>query len=409
MPDSITSVDARPLLKRRADSIWARADAKRDEIFAHFEQACAAEDVDVLLLKSDAFVQPPWIKYESWTPADAPGVRERSWITVTVQVHPMHTYELLLTVVYEDRGRKKIREGVVDLDAQSVHDIVRALLGRGGNVPPLRQVRQHEWQLWRPRNKVVGLRRDWMQILAPILFLVGLATVVFGIGLLLILCAVGLWIYLARRPHLVFDGGRPTGMPRHLRAYDSWQTVLFGLGRDSDLVWQMLRECFAGSAGDRFTHAIERIAYWGPEGKVQREQLLVRYGRGLLFAQIYPYGDDLYVGWDAHGNNGSWAEKTHAVGMDPKSGRPAKVNSVVPGWSALNEYDLIDLNCLVEWTHAQITKVLKRLAELRKIDQELNFEVIRATRQGVTGGVAPGGGGHPSGMGGFLGRLRRTK
>ena len=51
---------------------------------------------------------------------------------------------------------------------------------------------------------------------------------------------------------------------------------------------------------------------------------------------------------------------------------------------ATTEYDLVDLNCLLEWTHAQVTKVLKQYLDERQIDQEIDFQIIRGDRQNAT-------------------------
>ena len=48
------------------------------------------------------------------------------------------------------------------------------------------------------------------------------------------------------------------------------------------------------------------------------------------------------------------------------------------------EYDLIDLNCLAEWAHAQITQVLKQYVREQEIDQEIDFSIIRGERKGLT-------------------------
>lgn len=102
-----------------------------------------------------------------------------------------------------------------------------------------------------------------------------------------------------------------------------------------------------------------------------------------MFCQIYRYGQDLYVGWDGHLNRGQWVEQTVASGIDTATGNPTSISRVVPGTQPTTEYDLIDLSCLMEWTHAQIVKLLKRLGEEKKIDQEIDFKIQRAERRDV--------------------------
>jgi hypothetical protein len=45
-----------------------------------------------------------------------------------------------------------------------------------------------------------------------------------------------------------------------------------------------------------------------------------------------------------------------------------------------NEYDLIDLNSLIEAVHRCVTVVLKAVMEEHKIDQEIDFTIIRGDR-----------------------------
>ena len=45
-----------------------------------------------------------------------------------------------------------------------------------------------------------------------------------------------------------------------------------------------------------------------------------------------------------------------------------------------NEYDLIDLNSLIEIVHRCVTDVLKAMMEEYKIDQEVDFNIIRGDR-----------------------------
>jgi hypothetical protein len=136
------------------------------------------------------------------------------------------------------------------------------------------------------------------------------------------------------------------------------------------------------------------VWYWGLDGKEEREQLVLVAGRGIVFCQIYEYGRDLYVGWDGHLNRGQWVEQTVASGIDKATGNPVGISRVVPGMQPTTEYDLADLSCLMEWTHAQVVKMLKQLIAEKRIDQEIDFSIQRAERQQVvaSGGAAAEGG-----------------
>ena len=203
-----------------------------------------------------------------------------------------------------------------------------------------------------------------------------LGAVVFCIGILGTFAA-------ARAPRLVRSSGKPMAEPRVLYYLDSWQTVVFGAGHDEALIRERIISRLT-SAGERFHCSIERIWDWGLDGKTEREQIVLRLGRALVFSQVHRYGDDLYVGWDAQMNLGTWREKSLGSGIDRESGRRIRLQTVEQAVQRTTEYDLIDLNCLAEWAHAQITQVLKQYVREQEIDQEIDFSIIRGERKGLT-------------------------
>jgi len=47
-----------------------------------------------------------------------------------------------------------------------------------------------------------------------------------------------------------------------------------------------------------------------------------------------------------------------------------------------------DANCVLERVHAVITRVLRRKLAERRLDQEIDFSIVREQRAGLTGGEA---------------------
>jgi hypothetical protein len=142
------------------------------------------------------------------------------------------------------------------------------------------------------------------------------------------------------------------------------------------------------SALPKLRHRVETNWYHSPRGIEEREQVVLEHGRSLLFVHIYRYGNDLYVGWDAHLNRGAWSETRVATGIDRGLATPTTVNSLTSGSHANSEYDLVDANTLIEWTHYQIVSVLKHFMSLRNIDQEIDFKIQRGQRQGLAESTA---------------------
>ena len=169
------------------------------------------------------------------------------------------------------------------------------------------------------------------------------------IGILLILLGViGIFVFY-RSPRLVNSAGKPLAEPRMLSYLDAWQTVVFGAGDGAERIKEELFTYFEGYKQYRFSFTLEKIWRWGLDGKVEREQIVLRFGRGLVFCQVYKYGSDLYIGWDAHLNIGSWKERELATGIDKGTGKRVKVMTIEQAVQPVTEFDLIDLNCLLEF------------------------------------------------------------
>src|SRR5262249_29741587 len=155
--------------------------------------------------------------------------------------------------------------------------------------------------------------------------------------------------------------GKPQAEPRRLYRVDSWQAVVSGLGRDVDMLHSGLLALLAPPPIDGMRSWVELIWYWGLDGTLERTQIVLTLRRASAFWQIYAYDEELYVGWDAHLNSGPWVEKTVATGVDKATGKLTQVNTVESGSQQLNEYDLIDLNLISEWTHARIVQLVQKL------------------------------------------------
>jgi hypothetical protein len=204
------------------------------------------------------------------------------------------------------------------------------------------------------------------------------------LGLAFLLVGLVGLVVINSGPRLVRAGGRPLAEPRTLFYLDAWQTVVFDAGGDAPRIREQILGLFSNATQQRFACTVEMIWHWGLDGKTEREQMVLRHGRSVVFCQIHQYGSDLYVGWDAHLNVGTWREKEIKSGIDRETGRRIRLVNVEQATQPTTEYDLVDLNCLLEWTHAQVTKVLKQYIREKEIDQEIDFQIIRGDRQKAT-------------------------
>lgn len=375
--------DARPMIARNQTNLWTKAERIRDHLYDQFSEACHRANLDPLLLKSGPSDFPAWVRFEAWRPQSQRGATERSTAMVVIDPKPYHRHEFEAEVTYSAHGKTHKVSRVMPLLDGEVQSLLAHIIHREPK-PRFRRFRVWPFQFWRTSNKLEGLRPDRFAQLASFCIAGGfmlLALPPIALGL----WAIAVWLYyvIHKREPFVRNEGKPETEPRSLIRVDSWQAVLSNLGDDETMVRAKFARALVAKQGRPGRHHVERVWYWGLDGKEERDQFVLTAGRGIVFCQIYRYGRDLYVGWDGHLNRGQWVEHAVASGIDKSLGQPVSITRVVPGVQPTTEYDLIDLSCLMEWTHAQIVSLLKDLIEERKIDQEIDFKVQRAERRGV--------------------------
>jgi hypothetical protein len=376
--------DWRPIVVRNETNLWSRAEVFRDGLHEQLGRFCKDAGVEPLLLRSPPFAFPAWVKFEAWQPRTDPRDTERRSAMVVVEPKPYHSHEFELEIALSEGNKTRTITRAAPLNEAEVKALVDHLLNRARR-PRFRRFRAYPFQLWREKNEIRGLERDWLGIGAVALGAAGVAFSSIFLPLALALWAVMAWLLVRmhRRTFIVRSEGKPTGEPRTLVRVDSWQTVLFDLGPEEKAMRERLRRVLESGLEERRQFREERIWYWGLDGKEEREQFILTAGRGIVFCQIYRYGRDLYFGWDGHLNRGQWVEQMIASGIDRATGSPISFSRVAPGVQPTTEYDLTDVSCLMEWTHAQITKLLKALIAEKKIDQEIDFKIQRAERREV--------------------------
>jgi hypothetical protein len=396
-------MDVLPVLERRSDSIWAEAERRRDEIYAALQEVCRERGFNPALLKSNEFVQPAWVSIEAWIPRNARDITKRRFASITIQATEFHRFKFEYTVEIRDGDWKKTFSRLRDFDRSHAALVAEFVLGNGRKPALARlELRDHALKLWKPKNRVNSLTSDAISVAARVLLVGGVVLVLLAgattaalavVGLLALIAGAVLAVVARRRRAVVLSSGKPFAEPRSLVRVDSWQAMISGLGGDADLLRQHLLALMATPPMEGCTEQVEQIWYWGLDGKVEREQIVMTLRRGIVFCHIYAYDRELYVGWDAHLNSGQWVEKTVATGRS-RTGEYTQLRTVVSGVQWLTEYDLIDVCCLSEWIHAQLVTVLQRLIKERQIDQEIDFKIIRGNRDDFNrnrGGGTSGG------------------
>jgi hypothetical protein len=378
-------IDATPVLPRSSANVWSRAEAERDRLYLACERALALEGLRALVLASGPSEFPAWVKVELWVPVGEGQTTLRASARIAIEARPYHRHELEYRVDLERAGKPRVFTRLLPFEQEDLTRLLAYLVARARKVA-FREFRKSPWQLWRQSNDVAGVGRDWVAALPALAFLVGMMLFPIGggaaaLGALAIVGGLVAAAYNRGRAPLTRTEGKPPTEPRSLLRVDSWQAMLFGVGDQVAQFRGAFAESLAAPPVEKFRWRPEKLWHWGLDGKEEREQLVLTHGRGVVFVQVYRYGKDLYVGWDGHLNYGQWVEQPVRTGIDQHTRLLTTVTCVQPGVQTLSEYDIVDLSCLMEWTHAQLVKICKRFIEELHIDQEIDFTVLRGERQ----------------------------
>ena len=367
---------------RNETNTFSRGEVLRDEACARLVARAKNAGLGVIDQRSQTHSPGLWFRLDYLLPSPAPDVSLCASVAVEIERFDFHRFEHTFTVTVQiGNGVTKIA-GVIALDDSAADRIHQHIVTPGQKLRLGNRVRLLPWQLWRPRNKVQRLGRDWVTLLLT-MFAVLLAIIpVLGPVLTIVVFVLLYFRARGRRTH-VLTSGKPMTDPRLLRWMDSWQVSIRDLGTLHSGVMQGIIGRLGGSGPEGASVSIESIGYWGTDTWVEREQIVVRHRRAIGFIHVVCYGDVLYVAWECHLNSASWIEQALASGVDRASGLDVVANRVVAGWHRLNEYDLSDSNFLAEWMHEAVKREVKlRMAE-HKIDQEIDFTVQRESRKGT--------------------------
>lgn len=180
---NVPIVDARPILRRTEDNIWDRTERLRSQLYDLVEATCRKLGFEALVLQSDPYVHPAWVKVEAWKPARGGALTARASMIVTITAMPYHLYEAVYRVEWERQGRSGVTDQLYAFREHEVRQMLIFLVtnpsvpifGPGetrwilGSV----QLRTKWWHIWKPKNKVVALRRDRLALGSLALFVGG--------------------------------------------------------------------------------------------------------------------------------------------------------------------------------------------------------------------------------------------
>jgi Sec-independent protein translocase protein TatA len=391
-------------IPRNETNSVSHAERARDDIYDQFSNALKQTKVKGEIYKSPPYNDSIWVVVQIQDPVQgSENLSLRASAEVIITPLDFRSFDHKLTITLKDGRKQKRHRTIVEFGNENAVAVCQYLAGQTGRLTvKFKKYRVFPWQLWRPKNKLAGVKRIYnfpAYVAIGGLLLMGIH--VLGIPIFLIGSIWWVIEWYNRRNVLSLTTGKPPQEPRTLLRLDSWQTVLYDIVPYAEEFKNQIREKLIagaelgsaerGEQSARVEVSTEHIWHQGVDGKVEREQLVVQLRRAIGFVHVYTYGGDLYVGWDAHLNGGSWVEKNLGEFWHQRSGKKAQVYGIQPDWHTPNEYDITDTNFLLEMIHSVVTKVIKQALAEHKIDQEIDFSIVREGRTGLAGSDKPGG------------------
>ena len=399
-------VDARPIRTSSTNTAWDRAESLRDRLAEQMRATLDDIKFEALVFVSSNGNYPPWVKLEAWLPkprTEGAAGQERVELVFVVDVKPYHEFDLVVSA-YATRGARKLSvTNRPDFAVEDVRDWTLYTLRRGGkpaHYTPFRDALHALVKTFLPflrgphANPVARKYRNRFFISG--MGLLGLLSVIFLVApivaartdepwlpLLSWVGAAGLiliFILARRREHAAFVTDQPVVAPRNPGLVDSWHAVVAELGRDYAHARNRLERTLKeeeGVAG--LTCQTELYGFRTPNGYEERERFVVSKGQSFVHVHIYPFTDDLFVGWDAYLNWAKWDE-TAPVSRKTERRLTTEFRELRQGFYVPNQFDLIDLNSLSELVHRRLEREIKAMLKEKAIDQEIDFRIIRGDR-----------------------------
>jgi hypothetical protein len=390
-------IDAQPFLGRSGESVHELLEQRRVSLRGALTSALTKNNIKGLVLESSPRSLDCWVKMVCWTPQGASkDVAARREVLVRLFAREQCRFPVEYEVELSGSGAVRKITSIYSLGDAEIDLLVKFVLTprarlRKRQFPRFRPTRASLLErLQLPSNRPSGIERRWLASWRRFWLMyvfIGIALVFFLpwqasiLGLCLIIASVAIRL----RYPVVFEkrGIRPLGEPRSLLRYDSWQTVIPDLGNAApDLRAAVLSDLKSGHHSEAQIDT-ESIWHWGLDSVVEREQIVLHFRRSILFIEIHAYGADLYVDWEAYLNFGVWVEKPAISGFEPGGSIPVIAYAVQTGVQDFGEYDVSDANFALEWVHAVIKRHLKRLLAEHKIDEDIDFTIIRENRKSV--------------------------
>jgi hypothetical protein len=381
-----------PFLERTETSAAVSAESIKPEIASVLRAAARELGIEVLVVESPPFAIKPLVHFSVWTRNPAKpleSTRAQCLITVIPTDYCVFPYQISLEVTSPRYPQKKLLEGVVVFRQAEATALLRSLM-KSDKLPSFSRCRSKEqgWKFWLPKNRVKVLKPDYLATGLTLGMLVGF----FGMLATLlawpfVLLAVGSFIGVLVMPKTLqtLSAGRPPEDPLVLLGQDEWQAAVRGLGPDLELFQASLEADLRSSLPEGATLRPYPETYIGEDGVIFKNRVLVRHRRAVVFIDVESYKEELYVGWESKLNLGVWTEVLMGAGINLETGERCKVFTVRGAQGTAMRQDMQDTIFLGEFIQSKIRYWLRHYLDLRKIEERIDFEIVRGGREAIPG------------------------
>ena len=261
---------------------------------------------------------------------DNPLVALPGRLHMTVEPKDSHVFDCEYKITLQVGHSRRRERHVVELGGAQLRGLVAALSGvpfaRALAGVKFRRVRGAWWQIWRRRNRLLGVRRiDWLRGLG--LWLAAIASVfallAWPLALVkpltwaaLLAAAISVALLLAHtimlrraRPVGWLTAGRPLTQPKRLRHVDAHHAVLNAGASHQRVITDRL---------------VEHLSAAIPNGLqlARRDQRIdAQLDHCHASIELTPAGDDLHAAWSISENSGVWTTRATQGGIERGTGR----------------------------------------------------------------------------------------
>ncbi len=404
-------IDARPALPVSAasTSLWDRAADRRDAIANRITARFDARGITAWVRKSKPGEYPLLVAVDSWLPVgetDVAATVDRSSLVITISVAPYLECPLIYRVELR-RHAKHLTSEYWSLGDADIDQLVAYLLD-GGERPPFFAPRVPlamrilgafvPFVGNEPKNELIQDARSHFWTVPTAIYLFALvaagllafdawdsagydAAPIGTYALAMLIAAVGIGIatvLVRRRPVLQAIPKQSLRCPRREFRVDSWHVSVPGAGSQFEAFKQRIYRATA-SNDTSIESNLEVHQNVTPRGFEERERLVLAKGQATLHVHVYPFADDVFVGWDSHLNWHRWAEGD-TISSTVQGKCSVEYKGLQVGVHVPTEFDLIECDVLTETAHRRIVEEIKAFLKEREIEADLDFKIIRGDR-----------------------------